>query len=109
MSEEQIDAMPELPLVIARCSPESKVKMVEALHRRGKIVAMTGDGINDAPAIKMADVGAAMGIAGVDVTKNTADIVLTDDNIATLVSAVEEGRHAAASVKKYVDHSHSRI
>ncbi len=104
MTDEQIDAMPELPLVIARCSPESKVRMILALHRRKRIVAMTGDGMNDAPAIKIADVGACMGIAGVDVTKGAADMIIADDNIATLVHAVEEGRHVSASIRKFVVH-----
>ncbi len=104
MTDEQIDALPELPLVIARCSPESKVRMILALHRRKRIVAMTGDGMNDAPAIKIADVGACMGIAGVDVTKGAADMILADDNIATLVHAVEEGRHVSASIRKFVVH-----
>uniref|UniRef100_A0A0A9XU27 Calcium-transporting ATPase 3 n=1 Tax=Lygus hesperus TaxID=30085 RepID=A0A0A9XU27_LYGHE len=104
MTPEQIQSTPNLPLVIARCSPESKVKLVQALHMRGEIVAMTGDGINDAPAIRMADVGASMGITGVDVTKNVSDIVLTDDNIATLVHAIEEGRNIALSIRKFVVH-----
>lgn len=77
LTEQEVDNLPELPLVIARCTPESKVKMVEALHRRKKIVAMTGDGVNDSPAIKTADIGIAMGKAGSDVTKEAADIVLT--------------------------------
>lgn len=104
MTQEQIQSMTDLPLVIARCSPESKVKLVQAQHIRGEIVAMTGDGINDAPAIRMADVGASMGITGVDVTKNISDIILVDDNIATLVNAIEEGRNISLSIKKFIVH-----
>ncbi|ORZ40934.1 hypothetical protein BCR44DRAFT_1424069 [Catenaria anguillulae PL171] len=88
MTDEQLDALAELPLVIARCSPETKVKMIQALHRRDRYVAMTGDGVNDAPAIAYADVGIAMGMGGADVTKQAADISLTDDNIATIVVAL---------------------
>ena len=104
MTEEELDRMDELPLIVARCSPESKVRMVEALHRRGKIVAMTGDGVNDSPSIKEADVGIAMGITGSDVTKGVADIVLADDNFATIVSAVQEGRRIFASISNFVMH-----
>ena len=104
MSDDEMDKLPELPLIVARCSPESKVRMVEALHRRGKIVAMTGDGVNDSPSIKEADVGIAMGITGSDVTKGVADIVLADDNFATIVSAVQEGRRIFASISNFVMH-----
>jgi len=104
MSDDDLDKMPELPLIVARCSPESKVRMVEALHRRGKIAAMTGDGVNDSPSIKEADVGIAMGITGSDVTKGVADIVLADDNFATIVSAVREGRRIFASISNFVMH-----
>ena len=104
MTDEEVDAMPELPLVIARCAPSSKVKLIEALHRRKRIVAMTGDGVNDAPAVKRADIGIAMGLGGTDVTKQAADVVLTDDNFATIVAAIAEGRRLVANIAKFTMH-----
>ena len=104
MTDEEIDALPELPLVLARCSPASKVTLINALHRRGKFVAMTGDGINDAPAVKKADIGIAMGLAGSDVTKQASSITLTDDNFKTIVLAVKEGRRLFANIINIVQH-----
>ncbi|KAG5492621.1 hypothetical protein JKF63_01200 [Porcisia hertigi] len=98
-----IDGWSDLPLVVGRCSPESKVKMIESLHRRKKVVAMTGDGFNDSPSIKIADIGCAMG-SGVDVTKGVADLVITDDNFATIVKAVAEGRRISQCIRKFVVH-----
>lgn len=103
MTEDQIDAMPVLPLVIARCSPTTKVKMVQALHRRGRFCVMTGDGVNDSPALKQANVGMAMG-TGSDVAKDAAEMVLTDDNFASIVKAVEEGRRLFDNIQKFLMH-----
>lgn len=104
LTDEEVDALPVLPLVIARCAPQTKVRMIDALHRRGAFAAMTGDGVNDSPSLKRADVGIAMGITGSDVAKDASDIVLSDDNFASILNAVEEGRIMSANIQKFVLH-----
>ncbi|KAL1983420.1 hypothetical protein VTN96DRAFT_10326 [Rasamsonia emersonii] len=104
MTDEEIDAMPTLPLVIARCAPDTKTRMIAALHRRRCYCAMTGDGVNDAPSLQAADVGIAMGMGGSDVAKSASDIVLTDDNFASIVNAIEEGRRMFENIQKFVLH-----
>jgi potassium/sodium efflux P-type ATPase len=104
LSDDELDRLPELPLVVARCAPSTKVRMIDALHRRGKFVAMTGDGVNDSPSLKRADVGIAMGLGGSDVAKSASDIVLSDDNFASILNAVEEGRRIFDNVQKFMLH-----
>ena len=105
LSDEELEEIVDSVAIYARVSPEHKVKILDALKRKGHVVAMTGDGVNDAPALKKSDIGVAMGITGTDVSREASDMILTDDNFTSIVNAVEEGRGIYSSIKKFVQYT----
>ena len=102
MSEDELSQKIEKISVYARVSPENKIRIVDAWQKKGNIVAMTGDGVNDAPALKKADIGVAMGITGTEVSKDAAAMILADDNFATIIKAVENGRNVYRNIKNAI-------
>ena len=102
MSDEELDGLLEEISVYARVSPENKIRIVRNWQKKGRIVAMTGDGVNDAPALKNADIGVAMGITGTEVSKDASSMILADDNFATIIKAVLNGRNVYRNIKNAI-------